>query len=262
MGMLSRMVDLLLDPANLVALLVVVGALRMLLSRAPGAGRKPVFAAAALAIAFVVLPIDVWLLHPLEQRFAAQPLPARVDGVIVLGGAQQPRLAQAYGKSALNERAERMTTFLALARRFPEAKLVFAGGYQDRRPPLFSEAQTMKMFLEEQGFDDARVVYETESTNTWENVVNAERLVQPAQAENWLVVASAADVPRTVGVFRRVGWPVIPVAVDYRVVPDPEWKPAMRLSGAFGRTYEGLHEWVGLVAYFLLGRSESVFPAP
>src|SRR5512134_1981615 len=114
MSTLSRLVDLLLDPANLVALLVVVGALRMLLSRVPGAGRKPVFAAAVIAVAFVLLPIDVWLLHPLEQRFTAQPLPARVDGVIVLGGAQQPRLAQAYGKPALNERAERMTTFLAL----------------------------------------------------------------------------------------------------------------------------------------------------
>lgn len=155
-----------------------------------------------------------------------------------------------------------MTTFVALARRYPEAKLVFAGGSNELGGPPASEADTVRLFLREQGLDETKVVYESESRNTWENAVNAERLVRPRQGEIWLLVASAADVPRTIGVFRRVAWTVIPVPVAYQVMPDPDWLPDGRLTPKFRRIYYGLHEWVGLVAYYVLGRTESLFPAP
>ena len=48
-----------------------------------------------LVLAFV--PIGEWMLYPLEMRFAANPvLPQRVDGIIVLGGAEDPERSAAW----------------------------------------------------------------------------------------------------------------------------------------------------------------------
>jgi uncharacterized SAM-binding protein YcdF (DUF218 family) len=262
MQIVARIVDLLLDPANLLGLLVVAAALLSLRARWRAAARRLTWLAALLVVACVLLPLDVWLLRPLEQRFPAAAPPPRVDGVIMLGGAQRPRATQAYGRAALNGHAERMTTFLQLARQYPGAKLVFSGGAGDPGRDTPPESDTVRLFLREQGFDDGRVLYESESRNTWENVVNTEKLLKPRQGEVWLVVASAADVPRTVGVFRRLGWAVTPVPVAYAVLPDPQWQPALALTPAFARIRYGLHEWAGLVSYYVLGRIEAFFPAP
>jgi uncharacterized SAM-binding protein YcdF (DUF218 family) len=259
---LSRLVDLLLDPANVLALLVVIGAALLRLAPRARLGGRLIAVAALSVVAFVLLPIPQWLTRPLEQRFPPRPLPARVDGIIVLGGAQQPCLSSAYGMAMMNHRAERMTTFVALARQHTEARLVFAGGPVACPEGDVAEAQSARMFLREQGIDESRVVFEDASRNTWENVAFAERKVQPKQGENWLAVVSAIDVPRTVGVFRRIGWHVAPVPVDYRLSPEARWQPALHLSATFGRTSEALHEWVGLFAYFLLDRTETLFPSP
>jgi len=262
MALLSQLVDFFLDPANVLAVLVVAAALLSLGARWASRSRRLLRAAALLAVLLWILPLDVWLLRPLEQRFPSTAPPSTVDGIVMLGGAQRPRATEAYGRPALNDQAERMTTFAALARRYPEAKLAFAGGTSERRGPPASEADTVRLFLREQGLDETRVLYESDSSNTWENAVNLERLVRPRQGDAWLIVASAADVPRTVGVFRRVAWTVVPVPVAYQVVPDADWLPEARLTPKFRRIYYGLHEWVGLVAYYVLGRTESLFPAP
>jgi uncharacterized SAM-binding protein YcdF (DUF218 family) len=67
-------------------------------------------------------------------------------------------------------------------------------------------------------------------------------------------------MPRSVGVFRRAGWPVLAYPVDYRSTNDLTWSPDL-LSGldAFN---ESVREWVGLAAYRLMGRTDSWFPAP
>lgn len=41
---------------------------------------------ASLALV-LLLPMDLWVLRPLENRFSPAPLPQHVDGVVVLGGA-------------------------------------------------------------------------------------------------------------------------------------------------------------------------------
>ncbi len=75
-------------------------------------------------------PLGNALMLPLEQRFppwdASRGPP---DGIVVLGGAiiaetYRPRAAA----SALNEAAERITATVELARRYPNARIIFSGG--------------------------------------------------------------------------------------------------------------------------------------
>ena len=72
-----------------------------------------------------LVPVQSLMLVPLENRFPIpEPLPEKIDGVIVLGGSEIPMLTEIRGQVSLTDSVERLTTFLSLARRFPKAKLV------------------------------------------------------------------------------------------------------------------------------------------
>jgi uncharacterized SAM-binding protein YcdF (DUF218 family) len=81
-------------------------------------------------IAFVGFsPLGRILTLPLEQRFppwdASRGAP---DGIVVLGGAISPGISSARGVVALNDAAERVTVTVELARRYPNARIIFSGG--------------------------------------------------------------------------------------------------------------------------------------
>ena len=257
---LSKVLWFIIQPLNLIALLVIGSVLASWRGKARSARWMAVLAMLGL-ITPIVVPIDRWLLEPLEQRFSTpDPVPQQVDGIILLGGAQRPTLTAYWQQPEFNASAETLTTFLALARRYPQAKLVFSGGSGDIFRQDLSEEQTVRLFLKQQGFDETRVQYENKSRNTYENALFSYRLVEPRQNETWLMITNARTIPRAMGVFRKVGWNVIPMPADHTVVPNGEWQPQFNLALGFAATNEGLHEWLGLVAYYFSGKSNDLFP--
>ncbi|WP_164125846.1 YdcF family protein, partial [Stenotrophomonas maltophilia] len=53
------------------------------------------------------------------------------------------------------------------------------------------------------------------------------RIVQPKPGERWILVTSAAHMPRSVGCFREAGFEVIAHPVDYRA---RGWMDATRVN--------------------------------
>ena len=95
--------------------------------------RRLVTVATTIIIFYSLFPIYSMLLIPLENRFPIpEPLPDDINKVIVLGGAEIPILTQVRGQTSLADSAERLTTLVSLARRFTDAKFVYAGGRCDR----------------------------------------------------------------------------------------------------------------------------------
>jgi uncharacterized SAM-binding protein YcdF (DUF218 family) len=258
--LLSKLLGILADPLAVLFLILLLALVLLRRGSFTGA-RRLVGLVISVMLLVTLLPVGELLLYRLEQRFPAQALPAKVDGIIMLGGAQQPRLTAAYNQPALNAAAERMTTFLALARRYPEAKLVFSGGSGDLLNRDLHEGLTVRMFLEQQGFDAERVIYESSSRNTYENVVNSKQMVRPQDKEVWLLVQSAADIPRAMGIFYKHGWRVTPVPCDYNVLAW-NWLPSLSMTKSFVLLDRAAHEWVGLLAYYLAGKIDRPFPAP
>jgi uncharacterized SAM-binding protein YcdF (DUF218 family) len=216
-------------------------------------GRRLVIATVILVVVLGVLPTARLLSSPLEHRFPVPSNLDRVDGIIVLSGAERAGPSKHYGQPLLNSAADRLTTFLMLARRFPEARLVHSG---DTVPA--SESAVARELLLGAGVDPQRIVFENKSRVTCESPRATLDVVAVDASQRWLLVTSAMHMPRAVACFRAAGWDVTPYPTNFRRGPE--------LLSALPDNLEdvdlAVHEWVGLLYYRLRGYTRDVFPAP
>lgn len=261
---IAALVAFLLHPTHLFLALLALGwgAGRLGLRRVRGVmiGGACAFIAVALAT-----PTADALLWRLETRFDAPPPPvAAAAGAIVLGGAtSSSRLGRPHAEVQLNEAADRLTTILALRAQRPDLPVVFAGGGRFLGPGDAPEAERVRRFLSAVGADPATIVFEGGSRNTFENARNTSALLGGAASgpRPWLLVTSAAHMPRAIGAFRAQGVTVAAFPTDYRQLP-PRWSLSAVNAGRLERMRVALHEYVGLLGYWLLGRTDALFPVP
>lgn len=250
------------QPANLLLLVLLAGWL-LLLAGARRLGHLLLFLALATLAAIAVLPVGAWVLLPLEDRLPAHPTIAEpVDGIVVLGGSVDSWISAARGMPALTEYGDRMTSAAILARRHPQARILVTSGEAAILPEGTSEGPQMRRLLVDLGIDEARILVDPEARNTWENARNARRLANPGPEERWLLVTSAFHMPRALGTFRRVGWDVVPYPVDYKTTGKGGLSFGFNLRAGLERVHLGLKEWLALVAYRLLDRTDTLFPGP
>jgi uncharacterized SAM-binding protein YcdF (DUF218 family) len=209
-------------------------------------------------------PLGNALILTLEQRFppwdASRGAP---DGIVVLGGAITPDVSVARGMPALNEAAERITAAVELARRYPNARIIFSGGSGALLYGEGVEAEIAIKQFEALGLPHDRVVAEEQSRNTVENAVFSRLIADPKPGERWLLVTSAYHMPRAVAVFRAAGFPVEAYPVDWRTRGSADaLRPFESVGDGLRRTDTAVREWVGLVVYRLTGRTEELLPSP
>ena len=249
------------NPGNLLFVALGVGAI-LLWTGAWRAGRVVIAAAIGFVLLIAVVPLGRQGSLLLENRFPVSPLPTRVDGVVVLAGMVDQFVTRTRGQLALNGSAERLVVFADLARRYPDAKLVFSGGSGVLGRQDATEAGAVRDHAPLLGLDPARVVFEDRSRNTHENAVFARALANPQPEETWVLITSAFHMPRAVGAFRQAGWTVVPYPVDYNFEPDPPTVWQMDFLGGILTLRGAMHEWIGLAAYWATGKTDALFPAP
>ena len=171
------------------------------------------------------LPLGPLLVPPLEARIPAATLTGGedIDGIISLGGG-----------------FDRAVEAVRLARIYPNARLVITG---------YGEADAHH-YARASGIAAGRLTIEPASRNTFENAVFTRRLLAPRPGQRWLLVTSHAHMPRAVGSFRKAGFDVLPWPVTTAL-------PEYRFTNWMAR-----HEWLGLLAYRLLGRTDAFWPGP
>ena len=134
----------------------------------------------------------------------------------MLGGAISPDISAARNDVALNEAAERVTAAVALARRYPAARIVFSGGSGALFIREGSEAVAAVRIFESLGIAPERIIAEEQSRNT-----RRERGFLSALGHAAAGRALAAGHVRLShaarhGVFRQAGFPVEAYPVDWR----------------------------------------------
>ncbi|CAA7617444.1 conserved hypothetical protein [Candidatus Terasakiella magnetica] len=262
MFVLSKLWRVLSDPVTLFFLVVSVGCILGWSRRHTRLGRGLITWAVGGVVVLSQIPVEQWLEVPLENRFPPpQTLPEKVDGIIVLGGAIDPVLSHARGQVVANSAITRLTALIPLAKHYPEARLVFTGGSGSIFDQEIKEAPYAIEFYRSIGFYADRVQVEDRSRNTHENAVFTRELMAPQAGETWLLITSAFHMPRAVGSFRAVNWPVIAFPVDYQTTERP-WTPRLSIGGPLNHFTHVMNEAVGLAYYRLRGWSDAFYPAP
>ena len=260
----SKIFESLFAPLQFALLLSCLGA-ALLFTRFYRTGRRCVLIGVAALALMAFSPLGLILAAPLETRFPSPPdnMPPP-DGIIVLGGAIDEKLSEKLDRPVLiDSAAERLTAPLALKRKFPVARIVFTGGSAASTGSSYSEADGVRRFWGDLGFVSNSILFEERARNTYENAVYARDLAKPKPGERWLLVTSAMHMPRSVGIFRKVGFPVIAYPVDFRTDGDPSLISAPRFPiRALGTMQFAAHEWLGLAVYWLTGKTSALFPAP
>ena len=230
--------------------------------------RRSGLSLAALATILLVVaglsPAGTLLLRPLEDRFPQTPadLPSPT-GIIVLGGSTDEVVSDARDQVTISAAATRVTEAVVLSRRYPEARLVFSGGSGALFLHPRTEAALTRTLWIAMGVAPERITIEDRSRNTYENALYSKRVVAPKPGERWLLVTSAFHMPRAVGTFRGVGFPVTAYPVDFRTTGGPfDYVPRPEANDGLRRFDIAVKEWIGLAAYAWTGRVSALFPAP
>ena len=258
----AKLIWFVLQPSTALILLLAAGIIAIGFGRTHGGAVTVMIAAAGLFVAGL-LPLGVLMILPLEDRFPRVEPDGPVAGIIVLGGGIDQSIGIARGVTTLTEAGERLTEAVALARRYPEARLVFTGGIASLTPSGPTEADAARRFFDEMGIAPDRLTVEDKSRDTAENARFTKALIDPKPGERWLLVTSAWHMPRSIGCFRAAGWPVIAWPTDYRTSGAADSHILMpRASLGLTLVDIAAKEWVGLLAYRLSGRTDALFPAP
>ena len=255
---LSRILDPITNPVLILAVLILISLVALMVRR----WYLAVFlqtAAVAIVIFIGILPGAAWLALPLETRFPVNPnLPEHVAGIIVLGGTERVDASAAWGQPILSDPTP-IAIAVALARRYPQAQLVFSGGGSASNTTL-KEADVVRAFLIEIGFDANRIAFEMQSRNTFQNGVFTYQLIRPKPTEHWILLTQAISMPRAVAVFRHVGWNVIPFPAGYMTESKNPRFISINILGGLHLAAVAIHEWAGLIAYRLMGYTDQIFP--
>lgn len=254
----SKILQVIFDPGNLLLIVLAFGVWRLTTTR-----RRKGLALVVLVLvagaAAAIEPLAALPMIPLEDRFPElRTLPDKIDGIILLGGAVDPERTAEYGQVAFNRSAGRVFEALRLAQRYPTARIVLSGGSGRLLHEPTTEAAATARLLTALGVAPNRLVIEDRSRTTHENAVYSKQLVDPKPGQVWILVTSADHMPRAVGCFRQVGWPVLPDPVDFHAARRLHISLAVGLNSID----EAAHEWLGLVAYRIAGWTDALFPGP
>jgi uncharacterized SAM-binding protein YcdF (DUF218 family) len=261
---LSKTIGVLLQPSNLLMAIGFAGVI-LLLTRLAPLGRKLVVASVLSFAICGYSPLGNLLLYPLESRFPPwDDTSGAPDGIVVLGGAIEPDLSAAHGVAAFGTSVDRIITAAGLARRYPNARIIFSGGNANLvSSDAAKEADFTAAVFESLGFSKDRLILERRSRNTQENAEFSKALAAPKSGERWLLVTSAFHMPRSVGIFRKAGFAVEPYPADWRMGGRDD---LLKFSDTFIRGLERVdissREWIGLLAYWITGKTSEFFPGP
>jgi uncharacterized SAM-binding protein YcdF (DUF218 family) len=251
---LSKLVGFFVQPSNM---LIAVGLLGVLVTqtRFSRGGHRILIGSILMLAVCGFSPIGNWTLRSLEQRFPPwDEKHGAPEGIIVLGGVISYGTSMARPYPGINDAAERITVVSKLAQQFPNARLIYSGG---------GEANTAAELFETFGISRSRIELELRSRNTIENAVFTKEIAKPKPGERWLLITSAFHMPRAIGVFRQLGFPVEAYPVDWRTpAPEDDLTPFVSLADGLRQIDLGFHEWTGLIAYRLTGNTSALFPEP
>ena len=201
-----------------------------------------------------------YLIWKLENTIKSQTI-KHPDGIILLGGSfSGSQRAYKENQVGLNGRAERVVEALRLLNKHPNSELLFVSDASVLTSAGISEADQAMEFFTTFKINPNRLIIKTISNNTYQESVAIAKHLKVNEG-NWIIVTSAAHMPRTVALMqsRDIGRAKIyPYLTDFTGnLPNFNLKFSFSNIGTLNNL---VHEVLGLIAYRVTGRSSYIWP--
>ena len=109
------------------------------------------------------------------------------------------------------------------------------------------------------GVNVEKIIFENNSRNTYENILYSKEIIKPKKNEKWLIITSASHMKRALLVGQKLDWHFIPYAVDFKNGKNFYFKPSFKLISNLNYFHKATHEWLGIISYYLMKRTEKIF---
>ena len=189
------------------------------------------------------------LLQSLEQRYPQQELASisKHDAILVLGGGLQIPLAPAL-RSQIGWGSDRYWHAVLLYRAGKADKIILSGGNVFAQQGVQGEAYYAAELLQQWGVPQSKIIVETSSRTTSQNLANTERFFETGEISSMLLVTSAYHMPRAMAGLNQSQIKITPASADVLVLstatPDiMKWIPSV---GALKLTTTAVHEYYGI----------------
>jgi uncharacterized SAM-binding protein YcdF (DUF218 family) len=260
MFLLKKIVSQFLYPYSLCLEILILGLFFLWATKRVRLGKTLVTVGTVLLLLLSTSFISSGLLTPLERRYPAilhpekiswegRPVEASPRWIVVLGGGHvsDPRLppnGQISG-AALSRVVEGVRLYKAI----PGSKLLLSGGGVYDSVP---EAEVMARIAVLLGAKPQDIVLEPDSRDTAEEAAIIARMIG---REKFILVTSAAHMPRSMRLFEKRGLQPIPAPTHYLGLQPQGFTPGDFFPGAtyLGQVETALHEYLGLAWAWLRG---------
>ncbi|MFP4164355.1 MAG: YdcF family protein [Chitinispirillaceae bacterium] len=216
------------------------------------------FGGAAFALLFFSFPpVSHLLIRGLEKQYPPSGEFKTVSGVVLLGGGMEPKKPpRMFDETNCN--ADRILHAARVFRLSGSKYLVLSGGrieFMDgiKESEAVSTYRLLKGLFE---IDKDAFLLEPDSRSTRENALYVKKLMDKAGIKKDIhLVTSAYHMPRSVAVFKKLGFDVYPAPTDYLESEKMNRKLYALLPNAksFCKSKIALHEYYGIITYRLLG---------
>lgn len=134
-----------------------------------------------------------------------------------------------------------------------KSRVIYTGGIAVGQENT-SEADAAEEFLLSLGLDAEDYLKEDKAQSTYENGKYIKEWMDNNEIEKIYLVTSAYHIFRASAVFRAQGVDFIPIHSGFIYDHKSSWLDYLPNRGAFNVNMSALHEWVGLLWYYITGR--------
>jgi uncharacterized SAM-binding protein YcdF (DUF218 family) len=223
MFLLKKIVAPLFFPVTLILGILLLGLFFVSLTRRRKAGKILILIGVLFLGALSFDPVSDKLLQPLEYSYS--PLldvgnVQNIKWIVVLGGGHtsDPKLPIT---SQLSEASlVRLVEGIRIHNGLPKSKLILSGGSVFEK---ISNAQVLAEVAIAIGVKKEDLILEDVSKDTEDEVRSIQQIVGQ---EQFILVTSASHMPRSIGLFKKLGMDPIPAPTDYLVKESQEMNPS------------------------------------
>ena len=255
---LSKLLPLFIYPIGL-SCLILMASIGAILKRRSRLGILGISVAIAILWISSSGGFSTWIVRSLEQQYLPGDVP-QAEAIVLLGGATNSQLPPRPWIE-ISDEGDRVLYAAKLYREGRASLIIPTGGRIEWKGPGDAEAKDMATLMETMGVPRSAIILEPKALNTYENAVNVKVILTERKIDRFLLVTSAAHMPRSMMIFRKLGMNPIAAPTDYQKT-DREANLTSLESRILNflpdadnlrDTNRAIKEYVGIVIYKLKG---------